>query len=59
MPTGLDSFTDILLHTLQFVREGFHIPAYLLIGDSGIYLRGFDIRVSENTAHGFDRYAVR
>ena len=59
MPTGLDSFTNILLHTLQLMRQGFHIPAYLLVGYPGVYLRGLYIRVSENTAHGFDWYAVR
>ena len=59
MPTSLYSFTDIFFHTLQLVRKGFHIPTYLLIGDSGIYLASLYIRVSENTAHGFDWYAVR
>lgn len=59
MPTSLDSFTDILLHTLQLMRQGFHIPAYLLIGYPGIYLGGLNICVSENTANGFDRYAMR
>lgn len=59
MPTSLNSFTDILLHTLQLMRQGLHIPAYLLIGYPGVYLGGLDIRVSENTAHGFDWYAVR
>lgn len=41
------------------MRESFHIPAYLLVGYPGIYLGSLNIRVSENTAYGFDRYAVR
>ena len=59
MPTSLNSFADILLHTLQLVRKGFHIPAYLLVGYPGVYLGGLYICMSENTAHGFDRYAMR
>lgn len=53
MPTSLDSFTDILLHSLQLMRQGFHIPAYLLIGYPGVYLRGLDIGVSEKYSSPF------
>ena len=33
--------------------------AYLLGGDFGVYLRGLDVRVPQQAAHGFDGYAVR
>lgn len=56
---GLDSPANVLLHILQLVREGFHITAYLLIGYSGVNLRGLDIGVPEDSTHSFDGYTVR
>lgn len=56
---SLDSIANTLFHTLQFMRKGFHIPAYLLVGNPGVYLRGLDVRISKNPAHGFNGYAVR
>ena len=41
------------------MRQGFHVLAYLLGGDFGVYLRGLDVRVPQQAAHGFDGYAVR
>jgi len=41
------------------VRQGFHVLAYLLGGDFGVYLRGLDVRVPQQAAHRFDGYAVR
>ena len=55
----LDCIANTLLHTFQLMRKGFHIPAYLLVGNPGVYLRGLNIRMSENPAYGFDGYAVR
>ena len=43
----LNGSADILLHLLQLVRQGFHVLAYLLGGDFGVYLRGLDIRVPQ------------
>lgn len=56
---NLDSITNVLFHPFQLMREGFHVPAYLLVGNPGIYLRGLNIGMSENPAHCFDGYAVR
>ena len=56
---SLDSIANTFFHTLQLMRKGFHIPAYLLIGNPGVYLRGLNIGMPENPAHGFDGYAVR
>ena len=56
---SLDSIANTLFHTLQLMRKGFHIPAYLLVGNPGVYLGGLNIRMSENLAYGFDGYAVR
>lgn len=55
----LDSIANTLFHTLQLMREGFHISAYLLIGNPGVYLRGLNIRMPEDAAHGFNGYTVR
>lgn len=41
------------------MRQGFHVLAYLLGGDFGVYLRGLDVRVPQQAAHRFDGYAVR
>lgn len=49
---------DVLLHILQLVRQGFHVPAYLLGGDFGVYLRGLDVRVPQQSAHGLNGYTV-
>ena len=54
----LDGFADTFLHTLQLPREGFHVPAYLLVGYPGVYLRGLNVGVPQNTADRFDGYAV-
>ena len=54
-----DGIAYLLLHLFQLMGQDFHVAADLLVGYPGIYLRDLNIRVSENTTHGFDRYAVR
>lgn len=51
---NLDSIADTFLHTFQLARQGFHIPAYFFVGNTGIYLHGFYVRMPEYTG-----YAVR
>ena len=40
------------------MRQGFHVLTYLLGGDFGVYLRGLDIRVPQQSAHGLNRHTV-
>ena len=49
---------NVLLHILQLMRQGFHVLTNLLGGDFGVYLRGFDIGMSQQTADGFNGYSV-
>ena len=50
--------TDTLFHILQFCRQLSHILTNLLIGDFGIYLRGLDVRMSQQSADGLDGYSI-
>lgn len=54
----LNGAANVFLHIRQLVRQGFHILTDFLVGDFGVYLRGFDISVSQKTADGFNRYTV-
>lgn len=49
---------NVFLHILQLVRQGFHVLTNLLSSDFGVYLRGLDVSVSQQTAHRFDGYSI-
>ena len=54
-----DGIAYFLLHLFQLMGQDFHVAADLLVGYSGIYLGGFQIRMPQKTAYGLDGYTVR
>lgn len=49
-----DGIAYLLLHLFQLMGQDFHVAADLLVGYPGIYLGGFQIRMTQKTAYGLD-----
>ncbi len=43
---------------VEFLREHLHVLADFAVGDSGVDLRGADIRMTENLRDGFNGYVI-
>ena len=54
-----DGIAYLLLHLFQLMGQDFHVAADLLVGYPGIYLGGFQIRMTQKTAYGLDGHTVR
>ena len=54
-----DGIAYLLLHLFQLMGQDFHVAADLLVGYPGIYLGGFQIRMTQKTAYGIDGHTVR
>ena len=54
-----DGIAYFLLHLFQLMGQDFHVAADLLVGYPGIYLGGFQIRMTQKTAYGLDGHTVR
>lgn len=63
IPSRLWTLTVIGLHYLEligyFFSQYIHVPAYLVVGDLGVYLSCSDVLVTEHLTDRLHRHALR